>query len=172
MCCYTRLQPDTERALNTYAPETELIDTRSSTFAYWEAIVRRWDGENDLIIIEHDIVIGPDTISSLTECPEPWCLFAFDHDHGRMDRQLGCTKISAAAQRQAHWLRVAALFESCPFCRGRGCWFHLDVDIDAALTSRGLQPHVHGEVGHKADLSKTFSSLPENWNYIATTFGF
>ena len=40
---------------------------------YWQ---QRWHDRQDFITVEHDVIVEPDHIRQLEECPEDWCMFA------------------------------------------------------------------------------------------------
>jgi hypothetical protein len=129
-----------------------MVDVTGDDFAYWRAIRERWTGEQDLVVIEHDIEIGPGTVASLEGCGEDWCVFAYDiFGCKRLVNALGCTKFSAALQRAVPPDDVAALFSHCGHCHGEGCWWHLDNYLAIALGNAGFTPHVHGDVAHLHD---------------------
>jgi hypothetical protein len=135
-------------ALAAHVPQAEVTDVSGDDFRYWREIEARWTGERDLIVIEQKIRVGPETIQSLEQCQEPWCVFAYTIPDGTGEREvrltasLGCAKFSAAAQRTVTAAEVARVFG------GKGYWWHLDVPIAACLRDAGFSPHVHGDVPH------------------------
>lgn len=151
--CPVSPHPDAVAALEKYAPQAETPDVAGDNYAYWREIRKRWTGERDLIIVEQDIEIGPDTISSLENCGQDWCTFAYPIFRSRVRLRvgLGCTKISAGAQRKVTAAAIAGGFTSCAACRGKGCWWHLDGRISHMLKRAGFFPHVHGDVIHHHD---------------------
>lgn len=153
LCCQVSPHPDAMAALERYAPQAELPDVRGDNYAYWREIAARWTGESDLIIIEQDIEIGPDTVRELEECNQDWCCFAYPifRTRVRLRLGLGCTKVSAAAQRKVTPEAIAEGFKLCAQCKGKGCWWHLDGRIATMLKRAGLFPHVHGDVQHHHD---------------------
>jgi hypothetical protein len=122
-------------------------------YAYWGAIRDRWTGERDLIIVEQDIEIGPDMITTMQSCRQDWCCYAYPifRTKVRLRVGLGCIKISAAAQRRIPAEKIAEGFDTCAACRGKGCWWHLDGRVAAMLKKYGFFPHVHGDVTHHHD---------------------
>lgn len=153
LCAVATPHPKAMEALAAYAPQAEKPDVAGDNYAYWREIRSRWTGESDLVIIEQDIEIGPDTVASLTECDQDWCVFAYPifRRQIRLRVGLGCTKVSAAAQRKVSARAVAEGFELCRDCKGQGCWWHLDGRIAAMLKQAGYTPHVHGDVAHHHD---------------------
>lgn len=153
LCCTVSPHEAAMAALEQYAPQAELLDVIGDNYAYWNAIADRWTGERDLIIVEQDIEIGPDTITTMEQCAQDWCCYAYPifRTKVRLRVGLGCIKISAAAQRKISVGKIAEGFETCAACRGKGCWWHLDGRIAAMLKRAGFFPHVHGDVIHHHD---------------------
>ncbi len=151
--CTTSPHPDAVAAVEAYAPQAERLDVTGDNYAYWNAIAERWTGERDLIIVEQDIEIGPDTVATMEQCAQDWCCYAYPifRTKVRLRVGLGCVKISAAAQRRMPVAKIAEGFETCAACRGKGCWWHLDGRIAAMLKKADFFPHVHGDVTHHHD---------------------
>lgn len=151
--CHTQPHPDAVKALEAYAPQAESIDVSADNYQYWQQISHRWTGERDLIIVEQDIEIGPETVATMDQCRQDWCCYAYTifRTKVRLRVGLGCTKISAAAQRKVTAGMVAEAFTNCGSCRGKGCWWHLDGRITSLLKRAGFFPHVHGDVTHHHD---------------------
>lgn len=75
-------------------------DVSGHSDAYWRVLCRRWYPGEDLIVIEHDVVIRPDVLEQFEACPEPWCSFGYSdmcHEACReaWANQLGCTRFRA-----------------------------------------------------------------------------
>ena len=68
----TRLHPDTAAALAPFGTRVRYVDV-SAPGAYWELFRGLWRAGEDVILIEHDIVVGPGTIAHFDRCPESWC---------------------------------------------------------------------------------------------------
>jgi len=153
LCCTVNPHPAAVEALEKYAPQAELLDVTGDNYAYWGAIRDRWTGERDLIIIEQDIEIAPETVEVMEYCDQDWCCYAYPifRTKVRLRVGLGCIKISAAAQRKIPVEKIAEGFETCAACRGQGCWWHLDGRIAHMLKRAGFFPHVHGDVIHHHD---------------------
>lgn len=104
VCCYaSNLRPETRQSVIDYAPGAEFADCSEDDYAYWRAIKERWDTGEDLVIIEQDIVIEPDTVSSFEACSHHWCVFPYfvvsrGGVHGSTVESLGCTRFSAELQ--------------------------------------------------------------------------
>lgn len=106
-CFYTKLDPRAEVALKKYAPEAgleiEWVETPGTGMDYAEAMIKYWTGEEDLIIIEQDKEIFPDTLPSLKTCPNLWCTctyWIFPEPHTKLCiGGFGATKFSAEVQK-------------------------------------------------------------------------
>jgi hypothetical protein len=150
------MHPAAEKAIRAYAPTAELVDVTGDDHAYWREIRARWTGEQDLILIEQDNEILPDSIASMAACEHDWCCYAYPifRNRQRLRHGLGCTKFSARAQQLVSPRRIAEGFALCKICKGQGCWFHLDGRITEILKiDAGLSPHVHGDIIHHHDYS-------------------
>lgn len=153
LCCTVTPHEAAMRALRAYAPQAEVVEV-DQQYGYWREIRDRWTGMRDLIIVEQDIEIGPGTVAAMERCGQDWCCYAYTvfRTRKRLIAGLGCTKISAGAQRKIPASVIAEGFGSCPFCRGRGCWWHLDGPVaDMLKGGAGYVPHVHGDVIHHHD---------------------
>jgi hypothetical protein len=136
---------------------------------YWDGIASRW-GTDDLMIVEHDIVIHDDVVRQFEECPAPWCLFPYWHS-AWLEQSLGCTRfrkelatlVSPQEIQEECWAScwecnpglVSPGIKDMRDLRGwreknpsevLGCWRHLDGKIHWALTHRGMKPCVHTPV--------------------------
>lgn len=153
LCCTVNPHEKAIEALAKYAPQAEVIDVTGDNYAYWNHIRDRWTGERDLIIIEQDVEISEDIISSMESCSQDWCCYAYPifRTKVRLRVGLGCVKVSAKAQRKVTPEKIAEGFTDCAACRGKGCWWHLDGRIAAMMKRGGFFPHVHGDVIHHHD---------------------
>jgi hypothetical protein len=100
---------------------------------YAETLARLWAQPQDIIIVEHDVMVTSEQLSQLISCDEECCAFEAWFGHS-FDVALCCNKFSAALMReepeltreieQVHWRR-------------------LDVAINSALKMRDRAPHIH-----------------------------
>ena len=163
ICCYTNsVHPKARNAIDEYAPGTEYVETLG-LFGYNEAISSRWNGEDDLVVIEGDKEISPGSIQSFERCSKPWCLFTYDNFPAPYTREakcgLGYAKFTAELQRivsPSEYLVPDLDWMPCPDCNGAGCWRYLDSRIAFAIMNHGISPHVHGKVTHH-------HNYPLNW---------
>jgi len=140
------LDPRTERALRTFAPQAglqvEWVDTQADMQIYADEMEKRWTGEEDLIIVEQDKEIYAETLPSLLGCGEPWCGYTFwIHPVPHTTLVLGgfgVTRFSAQVQR---WFPVSAF-------RGET---QVGIDRrfnDYLISHHGTGCHLHGHVLH------------------------
>ena len=62
------------------------VDVSSDDFAYWRMMKGVWEKGEPFIIVEHDVLVWPDTIALLDACPRQWCsqrVHSVDVGHGR-----------------------------------------------------------------------------------------
>lgn len=117
----------------------EYVGVRND-WSYAEALAVRWLGLDDLVVIEHDIVVHAAVLSEFRSCREPWCVFPYDlSPDNPIDRGLGCARFTAEAQRLVPFTAVLAT----PVCEP-GHWRHLDGQVAEAFESADIERHVHG----------------------------
>lgn len=163
LLCYAKLHPATEKSVSAYAPQAEVIDVTGDNFAYWREIRARWQGKEDLILIEQDIEIVEGGVEEMLACDHDWCCYAYTifRTRQRLRYGLGFTKFSARTQRLVNARRIAEGFALCTVCQGKGCWNHLDGRISQLLREEGkLKPHVHGDVTHHHDYDSEPDLVP------------
>ena len=141
LCPYTTLHRATVSSLATHAPSAELIDVSGSDFDYFAAVLERWTGDVDLIIVEHDQEIHGDVLPSFAACRRPWCVFPYDHMSmgNLLDSGLGCVRFTAELQQAVPFAALLDTEAPVP-----GSWRHLDGQIAALLDDAGIERHVHG----------------------------
>jgi hypothetical protein len=162
LLCHANLHPETEKSVRAHAPQAELVDVTGDDFGYWREIRARWQGAEDLVLIEQDIEICPGGVQEMLACDRPWCCYAYTifRTRQRLRYGLGFTKFSAAAQRAVTARQIAEGFALCTQCQGRGCWYHLDGRIAELMRKEGLKPHVHGDVKHHHDYDSEPVAVP------------
>lgn len=161
MCAYCDIKPQTQHALDLYAPECEYVDTSATIWDYGKAVADRWTGEDDLVVIEDDKEITAEVLPSFANCGYIWCSYSYliyPEGHQReIEIGLGCTRYSARAQqivdKSEFMCRDQVFFDICPHCKGEGCWNLLDARIAHALRCHGINVHVHGHINHFHDYS-------------------
>jgi hypothetical protein len=163
LLCYANLHQATKESVNAWAPQAELIDVTGDSFGYWREIRNRWQGKEDLVIIEQDIEICEGGVEEMLACDRDWCCYAYTifRTRQRLRYGLGFTKFSAHAQQLVNARKIAEGFALCSHCQGKGCWSHLDGRISEVLRKDGkLKPHVHGDVKHLHDYDSEPAAIP------------
>jgi hypothetical protein len=122
--------PEAIKALVKWVAPAEIVNVAHDDHAYWELIVRLWRDGKPFIIVEHDIVIRPDTVSELEQCPQPWCAFPYHEEIGDPVTGLGCTKITPGGA--LHYMSPEPV------------WQNVDTTVAGALTELGQTVHEHG----------------------------
>ena len=95
--CWNDDFPEAVAAIEKHIPQAEIIDTSANSYAYWDAMEIRWTGVQDLLIVEHDVVVTAEVLPQMLACPEPWCA----HSSGGTPFGLRCTRFSARLQQLA-----------------------------------------------------------------------
>jgi hypothetical protein len=143
LCCYANnFTPETQLALDLYAPDAERVDTSGPQHNYWREICKRWDGTDDLILIEQSIEITPEVMPAFSKCEHDWCTFGYNGLFGKLEQSLGCTKFSAALQRR---------FPHDVIAGPNMVWHLIDFRIGKFFGMHGLTCYVHGSVEHHHD---------------------
>jgi hypothetical protein len=166
ICCYSSgLHPVAAKALAAYAPTAVLVET-SGLYGYGEAIASRWDGTDDLVVIEQDKEITANVIPEFENCSHDWCSFSYnvypEPYQRKIDIGLGCVKYSAHVQNMvapSEFLHKDFDWTPCPDCGGKGCWRYLDSRIAFALFHKGFKVHVHGHIEHHHTYSADWAKI-------------
>lgn len=142
---FAQLRAETVVALHsqevTYAPMT-------TDQSYYELLRDLWHEGKSFVIVEHDIVITPDTIPELAVCENEWCAMAFPYRGEEKAWSLACAKFSASLI-----ARFPDLMEEVGGMSDAkhppGHWCRMDAWIWQALTKRGISRCEHQNVvGH------------------------
>jgi hypothetical protein len=138
---YTRLRNEVVQALAGW--DVVFVDVSGSDEAYWELLARLWAKGTGFILIEHDILVRPDTLDELVNCERPWCSFQVPYV-GRLYAGLSCAKFTAAliARYPDALDRIAELEDEDHRPKH---WCRLDSWLQAyVLNPGGETMHVHG----------------------------
>lgn len=148
-------------------------DVSGSDTAYCELLAMLWAEGQDFVIVEHDVVPHHRVFREFTECPEPYCAFAYEVGLW-VGPALGCSRFRTEllASVPDAMVRVA----SRPTNWGPpGHWRQLDVALLGWVLrdEEGLQPHVHlppvEHLNEAKQLHPVFESDPVVTEYIAGT---
>jgi hypothetical protein len=143
------VHPLTQKAIDAYAPEAELVRLGDSRYAYWELLCRLWAGGDAFAIVEHDIEIHAEVMPVFRECPEPWCTFAYPGQFNSLATALGCVRFSKRLLAEC-----PGLMENLDSHRGTHSalthsWSALDSHVRDDLGRLRVPTHVHYPmVGH------------------------
>lgn len=114
----------------------QMVDDES----YYKLLVNEWNRDDDLIVIEHDIVVWPGAIQELLNCKEVYCTLPYYCSVGWIIDGLGCTKFSRDLKnRYPYFLRKP--FPPC--CSHTTYYCGLDRLIAHKMESLGIKPHIH-----------------------------
>lgn len=105
---YTRIAPETFRALAVDAPEALYFKCEHED-SYYHLLADAWAKGEDFAIVEQDIIVRPDTFDSFTACPSPICVAPYPYLRSEVYAGLGCIRFRAEAMRRdpTLWERVA-----------------------------------------------------------------
>ena len=146
---YTRLRPEVVEALAGW--DVAFVDVSGSDDAYWQLLANLWSEGRSFLIVEHDVVVRPDTLGELEQCHHPWCSFQVPYV-GKLYAGLSCAKFSAAliARYPDALNRIAELEDED---HPPKFWCRLDSHLQShVLNPGGEEMHVHGPpLGHIRD---------------------
>jgi hypothetical protein len=130
----------TTLSLERYAPSAEYVDVGGDEYAYSRVLGERWDGAEDLVVVEHDIELHAAVIPVFDVCSEPWCAFPYRMNVNTPPKcvALGCARFTAEAQRAVPFADVLAQPVTV-----NGSWRYLDTAVAQAFAKAGIECHVH-----------------------------
>lgn len=123
--------PEAIKSLLTWQPDADLVSVAASPYAYWALFVRLWREGRPFVIVEHDIVIGWETIRNLEDCDSPWCAATYHEAPGKPVSGLGCTKLVPSE---------GVPFDTFP----EQIWQNVDTTVAGLLHTAGWTVHEHG----------------------------
>ena len=118
----------------------DAVDCSRSHTAYPEAVRERWNAEEPLVIVEHDILPWPGAIDEILACPFSFCGLAYI-EHSVLAAALGCTKIGADVM-AAVTLPEMTSIQGPPYERPVA-WDTLDWDLFRTVEGAGFRLDVH-----------------------------
>ena len=135
------LHADVLSALVSCNPEA--VDVSASDFAYGELLVRLWSPpfDEDLLLVEHDVVVGFDTVDQLITCACEWGAFPYLGANGEEITGLGCVRFRRGFMATHPDAMMRAVGSTNPGGLPPGHWVRLDGWIRQALLP--FEPHVH-----------------------------
>jgi hypothetical protein len=78
---------------------TEMIYTGNTPYDWWNAFRKIWGTGDDLVTIDHDVVLVPEVEESFENCPEPWCVFTYGYGEEQLlCHSMGCTRFRKEIQ--------------------------------------------------------------------------
>jgi len=144
----TTANPDAIAAISATRYPVEFADVSGSPRAYYDLLARLWSDGRTFAVVEHDIVIGPDTLDSLAACPHDWCSCPYRYGN-TTTHGLGCVKFSAEliARNPDAMIRVGVMSDGS---HERRHWCRLDAWLQGVvLPNAGEIRHEHSdEVTH------------------------
>lgn len=90
---YTEIAPGVAEALWETGEMWEKIDVSRSDEDYFGLMATLWAVGETFVIVEHDVIVRPDTISELENCPDEWCGFSVPYIKGNY-HGLACVKFT------------------------------------------------------------------------------
>lgn len=124
-------------------------DVSASDESYWQLFDELWRKAQTFAIIEHDVVVRPDTLDELEGCEHDWCAFTIPYV-GQEYAGLGCAKFTSEliARVPDALAQVAGIPGDATHPPRH--WCRLDAWLQGVLEQAGERKHVHGPpLGHR-----------------------
>lgn len=149
ICPFTTINTEVRNALDASGWSWEAHDVSGSMTAYAELLGELWRKGETFALIEQDIVINPDSLSTLAYCDRGWCAFTYPFGDGGSIEGLGCTRFSAKLIALCPDA-VKYTWEHVDRAHPAGHWCALDIRLNRVLSTRyGVVRHAHTPmVGH------------------------
>jgi hypothetical protein len=132
---FTFINERHRESIRRFAPQAELVDVSGDDLDYSCVVSQLWRDGDDFAIVEHDIEIHATVMSEFALCPEPWCVFLYDHGpdgYGVLMPAFGCVRFRKELLRAQP--EIAAI---------RSSWECYDSEVKCALIAAGYSQHVH-----------------------------
>ncbi|MBU6427631.1 MAG: hypothetical protein KGR26_01345 [Cyanobacteria bacterium REEB65] len=92
---FTQIKPGVREALEATGWRWREAFVGVDDEAYWGLMSHLWERRQPFIIVEHDVIVRPDTFDELSECSEsPWCAFPIPYLQGQY-AGMGCVRFGA-----------------------------------------------------------------------------
>lgn len=153
---YTDLHGEAVTAVEESGHDLLKVDVSGSEDAYWELLSSLWAQQRTFVLVEHDIVVSPEAIDELLNCPGEWCGFAMPYA-GTLWAGLSCTKFEHPLLRDFPGVldEVATMSD---VGHPQKHWCRLDAWIHHVLEREGVEKHPHrGRLGHYRDGAVRYS---------------
>lgn len=122
--------------------------------AYHRALCAEWGRPGDLVVVEQDVAVGPETFPNYVGCPE-WMCTSLNWAAGRVIPTTACVRFRGEFK-AAHpdLMTTAAALDDADDVPP-GDWRRIDVRIYRTARSRGVFVHAHEpQVLHLRDYTK------------------
>lgn len=128
-----------------------MVYTGRDDLQYANALMNRWDVDDDIMVVEQDIEIHEDVIRSFELCQNVWCCFRYEYlPPGEYVAPLGCTRFRKEKTVRAEEIGTHPFRGFDPRYPGLSmaampslAWYQLDMAVFAAMMAHGYRPCVH-----------------------------
>lgn len=160
ICPCVEVEPATEKALADTGWKWSRAYVGHSEEAYWEVLSRLWRIGETFCVVEHDVIVRPDSLSELAQCSSDWCSFEVPYGCG-IYAGLSCAKFSAALIAR-HPDTLEKVGERSDEGHLPKHWCRLDSWLQVVLREKGESMCVHSPpLGHRESVA----------GYIASSHG-
>lgn len=90
---FTKIAPGVERALDATKWAWTPIYVGDADDSYWKLLNDLWGARETFCVVEHDVIVRPDTLDELAACRESWCGFPLPYLNGEY-AGMGCVRFT------------------------------------------------------------------------------
>jgi len=96
VCPFTAIKPGVAEALDATGIAWEAIDVSGSDSDYWALLDSLWTEGKTFIIVEHDVIVRPDTLDLLRYCTQSdVCAYPISYFWSRQAVGMACNKFGS-----------------------------------------------------------------------------
>lgn len=145
---YTNLSAATVEALADAREGFECVYVGDTDTEYFDLLRDVWAWGEDFAIVEHDVVVNPDTLQGFRDCPRLWCSAGYRYLRSSSYHGNGCVRYRREVmQAFPDVLEAAGEYSDAVHHKQHYC--SLDSAMQRALRSRGVRRcEEHGTVFH------------------------
>ena len=143
--------------------------TTTDTTGYWDLLNLLWSGDDDFLVVEHDVLPTEECVRSMWACTEEWCSgthgrWAWERSKAgavvlRNDSYLECAKFGSIRRRVPDLMARVGMYQP------NHQWIGLETLVLSVLQDEeGLSPHVH--FPRTRHLRETEVTYPNPWDSL------
>lgn len=142
ICPFTHIEPRTLDGIRATGRDCTYRDVWASDDAYWRLLAEMWEACDTFAVVEHDVIVRPDSLDELERCAGDWCAFGVSYGDGG-HAGLGCAKFTAGITGR-HRDALEQIGRRSDSTHPPRHWCRVDGWLDEYLRARGERKCVHG----------------------------